>query len=99
MLLRELTNKIDEKQIWARSGRKVVRKYRCVSGRRKGRVVAKMSQCFAPLDVKKRAKLKQTKARLGSRIIRKTKRTKRVNPASRLVQKLNKPSRRSTSKR
>lgn len=79
-----------EKQTWGRSGNKVVRKYRCTSGQRKGRIVSKMSQCFAPVNVKKRAKMKQTKARLGKRIARKTKRTKRINPASRRVQKLNK---------
>jgi len=99
MLLRELTQKLDEKQVWARSGQKVVRKYRCVGGSRKGRIVAKMSQCYAPIDIKKRVKLRQTKARLGSRIVRKTKRTKRTNPASRRVQAMNKATRRSTRKR
>ena len=94
MLLRELTQKTNEKQVWARSGQKVVRKYRCLSGRRQGRVVAKMSQCYAPLDIKKKAKLRQTKARFGSRIIRKSKRTKRLNPASKRVRSLNKASRR-----
>lgn len=96
MLLRELTEKsLDEKQVFARSGRNVVRKYRCTSGRRKGRVVSKIAQCFAPINLKARAKLKQTKARLGSKIIRKAKRTKKVNPASRRVQALNKAARKS----
>lgn len=90
MLLRELFDQtLDEKQVWARSGKKVVRKYRCSSGKRKGRVVAKMSQCFAAPDVKKRTKLKQTKLRLGPRMTRKAKRTKRINPASRRVQAMN----------
>ena len=97
MLLREFfIDQIDEKQVWARSGKKVVRKYRCMSGRRKGRVVSNMSQCYAAPDLKKRTKLKITKARLGSRLAKKTKRTKRVNPASRRVQQLNKMSRRKT---
>jgi len=98
MLLRELyiedTVPLDEKQVWARSGKQVVRKFRCTSGARKGRIVAKMAQCFAAPDVKKRATLKRTKARLGPRIARKSKRTKRVNPASRRVQALNKAARR-----
>jgi hypothetical protein len=34
--------------------------------------------------------LKKTKARLGSRMIRKAKKTKRINPASKRVQSLNK---------
>ena len=43
MLLREI---ITERQVWARSGKKVVRKYRCSSGSRKGRTVASAAQCF-----------------------------------------------------
>jgi hypothetical protein len=34
--------------------------------------------------------MKRTKARLGARMTRKAKRTKRINPASRRVQALNK---------
>lgn len=94
MLLRELTSSLEEKRVWARSGKKVVRKYRCTSGRRKGRVVAKIGQCFAAPDMKKRFSLKKTKARLGGKITRKARRTKRVNPASRRVQALNKAGRR-----
>lgn len=90
MLLRELTLSLDEKRVWAKSGKKVVRKYRCTGGRRHGRVVAKIQQCFAAPNMKKRFALKKTKARLGSRMIRKAKRTKRINPASRRVQSLNK---------
>lgn len=90
MLLRELFNQpLIEKQVWARSGKKVVRKYRCTSGNRKGRIVAKMNQCFAAPDIKKRTRLKQTKMRLGNRMARKAKRTKRINPTSRRVQSLN----------
>jgi hypothetical protein len=91
MLLREFfTTDLEEKQVWARSGKKVVRKYRCMSGRRKGRVVAKMSQCFAAPDLKKSKNMKVMKARLGPRLARKIKKTKRVNPASKRVQSLNK---------
>lgn len=94
MLLREFfVDQIDEKQVWARRGKEVVRKYRCQGGRRDGRIVAKMSQCYAAPDAKKRARLKVMKARLGSRLAKKTKRTKRINPASIRVQRLNKMSR------
>lgn len=90
MLLREFfESSLDEKQVWARSGKKVVRKYRCSGGSRKGRVVSSMSQCFAAPDIKKRAQLKKTKARLGGKMARKARRTKRTNPASRRVQSLN----------
>ena len=80
----------ETKMVWARRGQKVIRKYRCTFGRRKGRVVANMSQCSAPLDIKKRFTLRRTKARMGSRIQRKIQRTKKINPASKRVARLNK---------
>tara|TARA_B100000900_G_scaffold408643_1_gene423238 strand:+ start:6240 stop:6524 length:285 start_codon:yes stop_codon:yes gene_type:complete len=94
MLVRELYEQIDEKQIWARSGKKVVRKYRCTAGRRKGRIVKQMAQCFAAPDMKARLTMKRTRARIGARMMRKARRTKRTNPASRRVQALNKAGRR-----
>jgi hypothetical protein len=89
MQLRELFD-ITEKMAWAKRGNKVVRKYRCSTGTRAGRIVSNIGQCFAAPDIKKRIKLKLTKARLGSRMTRKAKRTKRVNPASKRVKAMNK---------
>ncbi len=94
MLLREffidpIEEELDEGQTWARSGKKVVRKFRCSSGPRKNRIVAKMAQCFAAPDIKKRMQFKRTKARLGAKMARKARKTKRVNPASKRVQALN----------
>jgi hypothetical protein len=94
MPVREIYEQIDEKQIWARSGKKVVRKYRCTAGRRKGRIVKQMAQCFAAPDMKARLTMKRTRARVGARMMRKARRTKRTNPASRRVQALNKAGRR-----
>lgn len=96
MLLRQITSndQIEEGLTWARSGPNVVRKYRCMGGMRHGRIVATPGQCYARIDPKKRANLKRMKARLGKRLIRKTKRTKRTNPASKRVQMMNKSSRR-----
>jgi hypothetical protein len=88
MQLRELFD-ITEKMAWAKRGNKVVRKYRCTTGARQGRIVSNIGQCFAAPDVKKRARLKLTKARLGSRMVRKAKRTKRVNPASKRIKAMN----------
>ena len=88
MQLRELFD-ITEKMAWAKRGNKVVRKFRCSTGSRQGRIVSNIGQCFAPPDVKKRARLKLTKARLGSRMVRKAKRTKRVNPASKRIKAMN----------
>lgn len=94
MLIEEITTGIEPicetKIAWAKRGNKVVRKYRCSSGPRKGRVVSSPAQCFAAPDIKKRNKLKMTKARLGARMARKSKKTKRINPASKRVARLNK---------
>jgi len=81
---------LDEKQVWGRTGKKVVRKYRCSGGRRHGRIVSKMSQCFAPLNFKQSARFKRLKKAIGAKMTRKAKRTKRVNPASRRLKQLNK---------
>ena len=81
---------VNEKMTWARTGKKIVRKFRCVGGRRHGRIVAKVAQCYAAPDPKKRARLKIMKARLGARLAKKTKRTKRTNPASIRLKQLNK---------
>jgi hypothetical protein len=82
--------KVDEAQVWARTGKKVTRKFRCNSGSRKGRIVKSMAQCYAAPDPKKRAQMKKTRARLGKKMARKARRTKRINPASKIIQKLNK---------
>jgi len=80
MKINEIT--LDEKMAWAKRGNKVVRKFRCTSGPRTGRIVSKIGQCFAAPDMKKRVRLKLTKARLGAKMTRKAKKTKRINPAS-----------------
>lgn len=91
MLLRELySTTVIEKIVWGRNGKNVVRKYRCSGGRRHGKVVSKMSQCYAPLNLKASQRFKRTKARLGGKMARVAKRTKKVNPASKRIQALNK---------
>lgn len=87
MLIKDI---FTERQIWGRKGTKLVRKYRCTSGPRKGRIVAKMSQCFAAPNVKKKIAMKKTRARLGGKMARKARKTKRMNPASKLLKRLNK---------
>ena len=99
MLLRELYNHLDEKQIWGRSGTKVVRKFRCTVGRRKGRIVKKIAQCFASPNMKARITMKRTRGRVGAKMMRKRQKTMRTNPASKRVQALNKASsKKSTAK-
>ena len=81
---------VEAKLVWARKGKQLTRKFRCTVGKRAGRVVSKPSQCSAPIDLKKRFTLKRTKAIKGARMARKARRTKKFNPASRMVAKLNK---------
>jgi len=93
MLIEEIVTTDEEfyeaKLVYARSGKKVVRKYRCSSGRLKGKTVANPTACFKPVNVKKRFTLAKTKAKMGKRLARKSKMTKRMNPASKRLKMLN----------
>lgn len=93
MLIEEIVKTDEEfyeaKLVYARSGKKVVRKYRCSSGRLKGKTVANPTACLKPVNVKKRFTLAKTKAKMGSRMARKSKMTKRMNPASKRLKMLN----------
>lgn len=80
----------EAKLVYGKRGNKVVRKFRCTVGKRKGRVVSEPSQCAKPIDLKKRFTLKRTKSRLGARLTKKAMRTKKFNPASRILKQLNK---------
>jgi len=81
---------LDEaKLVFARKGTSVVKKYRCGTGRLKGKTVSNPSACFKPVDVKKRFVLARTKAKMGSRLAKKSAKTKRMNPASRRLKSLN----------
>ena len=84
------TNVVEAQLVWARKGNSLTRKYRCVVGRRAGRLVSKPGQCSAPVDIKKRLTLKKTKAKMGKRMAKKAQRTKRFNPASKALKRLNK---------
>lgn len=80
----------EAKVVFARRGKSVTKKFRCTVGPRRGRTVANMSQCTAPIDLKKRFTLKRTKAAMGARMAKKAQRTKRTNPASKIAAKMNK---------
>ena len=92
MFVRELFDIVDEgaTTIFGKTGKKMSRKYRCTSGPRKGRIVAKASTCTAPLNVKKSAKMKATRRAKKSLQAVRTQRTKRTNPVSRRVAAVNK---------
>lgn len=88
MILRELFEAATI--VWGKSGSKMVRKYRCTSGQRKGRVVAKASTCSAPINVSKSANFKKTRRKLAAPMAIKSNRTKRAYKVSRRVKRLNK---------
>jgi hypothetical protein len=89
--------------VLSKRGNKMVRKYRCTSGIKKGRIVAKPATCTTAINVKKSVGLKKTKRRKGRLIGIKSRFAKRNNPTSRRIVRLNKnrlkPTRRSTAKR
>ena len=88
---------LDEGPTWARSGKKVVRKYRCTSGSRKGRIVAKPKTCSAAKNVKSMNTMKKTRRSKGATVNIKANRTKRTSPASQKLTRLNVGSRRRLS--
>lgn len=90
-------------QIFGRRGGKLVRKYRCTSGQKKGRIVAKPQTCNTPIRLSSRVSAKKARSRKSPLIKIKTRITKKTNPRSKLVSKLNKtrmkPTKRSTKRR
>jgi|TARA_R110001592_G_scaffold1063_6_gene6353 hypothetical protein len=89
MRIVEVEEVMESKMVWAKRGTKIVRKVRCTSGPRKGRMVSSASQCSKPINLKKRMTLKKTRAKMGKRMARKAARTKRRNPTSKRVARLN----------
>lgn len=67
-----------------------VRKYRCTSGPRKGRIVAKASTCNAPKNVKASQTLKKTRRSKGKTTDIKRSRTFRTSPTTNKLKRLNK---------
>lgn len=79
----------EHKMIWSRSGDKLKLKYRCASGPKAGRIVPDPGACAAPKDLARAAQMKRTRATTKVRAARKSKKTKRVNPASKILARLN----------
>lgn len=81
----------EHKMVWKRSkSGKVSMKWRCMSGPRAGRTVPSVSDCSKAPDVAQSIRMKKTRAQTKVRQARKAKKTKRVNPSSRLISRLNK---------
>ena len=93
-------------QIAGRSGNKIVRKYRCTSGSRRGRIVSKPSTCSAPRNVKSTINIKKAKRRSGRLMTTRAQRTKTALKTTKRLKRLNvhsrsklKPRRRKTARR
>jgi len=69
---------------------KVSLRWRCESGPRKNRTVPSVKDCSGATDVAQAQRMKTTRQRTKIRQARKAKKTKRVNPSSRLASRLNK---------
>ena len=90
MFLREM---LEATQVYSRNGGKVVRKYRCTSGARKGRTMSSPAACNKPLNIQKSRTLKMTKASKPSQIRMSGIKTRRNNPAHKRLSKANRPRR------
>jgi hypothetical protein len=96
MLVRELFE-AGSTMAWTRKGNKNIRKFRCTSGPRKGRVMASPASCNKPIDIHKSKQLKVTKSQKSSHIKTRGKITRRSNVGSVRLAKLNRPRKRTPS--
>ena len=78
------------KIIFAKSGNTVKRKFRCTTGKKRGRIVATPSACFSPVNLQKKFRMKQLHRTKGALIQRRAQITKRTNPTSRRIATMNK---------
>ena len=84
----------EAKMVWG-VGKKTARgghaklKFRCTSGQRKSRQVSHPSKCHAPMNVAQAHRMKTTRARTSVQAARRTDRTKSINTASVLANRLN----------
>jgi len=97
MLIQEITEGVTT--VFGRKGNRTVRKYRCTSGSRKGRIVAKPSTCTAPRNAKRSQKMKFTRSKNKSKMSVSANRSKRSNPASLRLKTMNTGMRRIKPKR
>ena len=78
-------------QIWGRSKGQIVKKYRCTTGSRKGRIVAKPATCNAAKKIGSMITMKKA-SRMKSAVLQvKASRRKRAGVASQRIASLNKP--------
>ena len=95
MLLRELIEGVatvfghGKKKQTSKGTGHVARKYRCTSGPRKGRIVAKAATCNAPKKMSASNTLKKTRRSKGRSIDIKRSRTGRTSPTTQKLKRIN----------
>ncbi len=82
----------EHRMVWKRNPRtgQVKMAWRCEAGPRKNKTVPDVRDCSKPLNIAQAQRTKLTRARTKPQQARKSKKTKRVNPASRIARNLNK---------
>lgn len=78
------------KLVYAKQNGKLVKKWRCTSGKRKGRLVAEPGTCFKPIDIKKKVQMKRLRRQKNVTMTKRAQITKRIDPLSKQVRRLNK---------
>lgn len=81
----------EHRMVWRRNPKtgKISLRWRCESGPRANRTVPKVADCSGAPNVAQAQRMKKTRQRTKVRQARKAGKTKRVNPASKLSQRLN----------
>ena len=77
-------------QIWSKGKKGLVRRYRCTSGSRKGRIVSSPTTCNAPKRVSSSINIRKAKYKYGRNMNIKSQRTKRAGAFSKRLAKINK---------
>ncbi|MFA5489112.1 MAG: hypothetical protein WC284_07810 [Candidimonas sp.] len=91
MLLEEIFELTENAKLaFARRGTRIVRRYRCTTGKKAGRIVKDPSDCGKAINPKRRIIAKKTAAQKGRRMARKRRRTMKRNPLSQRLQRMNK---------
>ena len=79
----------EHRMVFKRTKSGVKLAWRCETGPRANRTVPKVVDCSAAPDMAQAQALKRTRAKTKILQARRTKRTKRINPQSRLIKRLN----------
>ena len=89
MLIKEVIGE-GTPQIYGKHKNQLKRRYRCAMGPRKGRIVADPATCTAPINIGKRMQMRATRAKRATMMGKLSQYTKKYNPTSKIVKKLNK---------